>query len=79
MMTLTRPGTAQDDISLNTDTHIGTGPVMESRHIVAREGSELAETLRARGWRARSGWRSTTDTGDSIWYMRFEVPADGCV
>ncbi len=40
-------------------------------HVVAREGSELAERLRSRGWKATLGWRSETDEG-SIWLVRFE-------
>lgn len=37
--------------------------------IVVRDGSELAVRLRADGWVARSGWR--TSTGD--WLLRFET------
>ena len=41
------------------------------RVIIAREGSELAEALRAAGWVARAGWRTTND-GQSVWHLRFE-------
>ncbi len=40
--------------------------------VVAREGSELAEQLRASGWVARAGWRSAGDDGRSVWNLRFE-------
>jgi hypothetical protein len=46
------------------------------RVIVAREGTELAETLRATGWVARAGWRTTTTEGKSVWHLRFEVDAE---
>jgi hypothetical protein len=45
------------------------------RVIVAREGTELADTLRASGWVARAGWRTRTSEGDTIWHLRFEVPS----
>ena len=44
--------------------------------MVAREGSELATTLREKGWLARAGWRSTGDNGESVWYVRFQRPDD---
>ncbi len=40
--------------------------------IVAREGSALADQLRANGWVARAGWRTTGDTGQAVWHLRFE-------
>jgi len=43
------------------------------RAIVVREGTELAETLRASGWVARAGWRTTSPEGQSVWHLRFEV------
>ncbi len=46
------------------------------RVIVAREGTELAETLRASGWVARAGWRTTTTEDQSVWHLRFEVVSD---
>jgi hypothetical protein len=46
------------------------------RAIVAREGTELAETLRATGWVARAGWRTTTPEGKSVWHLRFEVTTE---
>jgi len=46
------------------------------RVIVAREGTELAETLRAAGWVARAGWRTRTTEGQSVWHLRFEVVTD---
>jgi hypothetical protein len=49
---------------------------IELRTIIAREGSALADLLRSRGWIVRSGWRSTTDTGASVWNLRFETPDD---
>jgi hypothetical protein len=49
---------------------------VELRTIIAREGSDLAELLRGRGWVVRSGWRGVTDTGDSVWNLRFETPDD---
>jgi hypothetical protein len=44
------------------------------RSLIAREGSELAAALRAGGWRASAGWRSTTDDGEEAWQIRFERP-----
>jgi hypothetical protein len=58
------------------DTIDGTEPMLEFRSIIAREGSDLAELLRGRGWVVRSGWRATTDDGDSVWHLRFETPED---
>ena len=49
---------------------------IELRTIIAREGSDLAELLRGRGWVVRSGWRGVTDSGDSVWNLRFETPED---
>jgi hypothetical protein len=46
------------------------------RVIIAREGTELADTLRATGWVARAGWRTTTNEGQSVWHLRFEVMND---
>lgn len=62
MTTLTTLDEMRDDISETTP-----------RVIVAREGTELAETLRATGWVARAGWRTTTNEGQSVWHLRFEV------
>ncbi len=53
---------------LHDDTSESTRRVM-----IAREGTELAETLRANGWIARAGWRTTTNEGQSVWHLRFEV------
>lgn len=44
------------------------------RTIVAREGSELAEALRAGGWVARAGWRTADADGRAAWQLRFERP-----
>jgi hypothetical protein len=55
----------QDDIN---ETLPGT--------IVAREGSELADILRQRGWVARLGWRSGSSSGRPVWFLRFEQPDD---
>lgn len=46
------------------------------RVIIAREGTDLAEALRAAGWVARAGWRSTTNEGQSVWHLRFEVVSE---
>lgn len=67
MTTLTTLDEMRDDISDNETT---------PRVIIAREGTELAETLRATGWVARAGWRTTTETGQSVWHLRFEVVND---
>jgi hypothetical protein len=64
MTTLTELDEMRDDISNHEPT---------PRVIVAREGTELAETLRATGWVARAGWRTTTTEGRSVWHLRFEV------
>lgn len=40
--------------------------------IVAREGSALAAQLRANGWVARAGWRTTDEDGQTVWHLRFE-------
>jgi hypothetical protein len=42
--------------------------------IVAPEGSELARSLRSRGWVARSGWRSRAAGQYAVWLVRFEPP-----
>ncbi len=42
--------------------------------IVAHEGSELATSLRSRGWVARSGWRSHPAGRPPVWLVRFEQP-----
>jgi hypothetical protein len=42
--------------------------------IVAREGTELANALRAGGWRVRAGWRGSDADGESVWHFRFERP-----
>lgn len=65
MTTLTQLDETRDDIS-------ETAP----RVIVAREGTELAATLRATGWVARAGWRTMTNEGQSVWHLRFEVVSD---
>lgn len=65
MTTLTQLDEMRDDISEATP-----------RVIVAREGTELADTLRATGWVARAGWRTTTNEGQSVWHLRFEVVSD---
>jgi hypothetical protein len=46
------------------------------RVMIAREGTELADTLRASGWVARAGWRTQTSEGETVWHLRFEVPSD---
>jgi hypothetical protein len=61
MTTLTQLDEMRDDTS-----------ELAPRVIIAREGTELAETLRAAGWVARAGWRTTVE-GQSIWHLRFEV------
>lgn len=43
-------------------------------HVIVREGSERAEHLRQRGWRATLGWRSETGSG-TVWMIRFEPAA----
>lgn len=40
-------------------------------YVVVREGSELAERLRSRGWKATLGWRSESESGP-VWLVRFE-------
>ncbi|HYI16889.1 MAG TPA: hypothetical protein VEX37_15935 [Thermomicrobiales bacterium] len=65
MTTLTQLDEMRDDISESTP-----------RVMVAREGTELAEALRASGWVARAGWRTTTTEGQSVWHLRFEVEND---
>jgi hypothetical protein len=64
MTTLTQLDEMRDDISESTP-----------RVMIAREGTELAEALRASGWVARAGWRTTTE-GQSVWHLRFEVEND---
>lgn len=64
MMTLTQLDEMRDETSDHE-----TAP----RVIIAREGTELAETLRTSGWVARAGWRTTTNEGQSVWHLRFEV------
>jgi len=49
---------------------------VELHTIIAREGSDLAELLRGRGWVVRSGWRGVSDSGDSVWNLRFETSDD---
>jgi hypothetical protein len=44
------------------------------RVIVAAEGSELADRLRASGWVARAGWRRHAAGRSPIWLVRFEYP-----
>lgn len=68
MMMLLRPGQAVEAESGEA--------MVEMTFIVAREGSELAATLRARGWTARSGWRSTHEHGRNVWHVRFQRPDD---
>jgi hypothetical protein len=46
----------------------------DTTFVTAREGSELASTLRANGWTARAGWRTSSDSGKSIWLVRFQRP-----
>jgi hypothetical protein len=67
MMTLTRP-------SLTAQAENG-GDVNDLTFVVAREGSELAMTLREKGWTARAGWRSRDDSGEPVWLVRFQRPA----
>jgi hypothetical protein len=64
MMTLLRPDQTEERTT------------EQPQHVVAREGSELAELLRERGWVARAGWRATTDAGAGVWYLRFEAPPE---
>lgn len=45
-------------------------------YMVAREGSELALTLREKGWAARAGWRTTGESGEQVWFVRFQRPED---
>lgn len=61
-----------DDSQFDTDIEA----TIELRAIIAREGSDLAELLRGRGWVVRSGWRGVADNGDSVWNLRFETPED---
>ena len=65
MTTLTKIDEKREDISETTP-----------RVTVAREGTELAETLRATGWIARAGWRTKTNEGQSVWHLRFEVDSE---
>jgi hypothetical protein len=65
MTTLTTLDEMRDDLSETTP-----------RVIVAREGTELADTLRATGWVARAGWRTTSEDGQSVWHLRFEIVND---
>lgn len=44
----------------------------------APEGSELASSLRSRGWVARSGWRSRPAGWPAVWLVRFEQPDHDC-
>lgn len=46
----------------------------DPRVIVAAEGSELANRLRASGWVARAGWRRHAAGHSPIWLVRFEYP-----
>jgi hypothetical protein len=63
MTTIVSPGQVIDDTREN---HV------DRRSIVARDGSELAQRLRATGWTARVGWRTVTESGDTVWFVRFE-------
>lgn len=51
------------------------GEMNDVTFVTAREGSELASALRANGWTARAGWRTSIDSGESIWLVRFQRPA----
>jgi hypothetical protein len=63
--------------TLIQETHTqGDEHARDLRSLVAREGTELAEALRARGWQARAGWRRVDDDGEPIWFVRFEQPAE---
>ncbi len=65
MTTLTELDEMRDDISESAP-----------RVMIAREGTELAEALRASGWVARAGWRTATTEGQSVWHLRFEVDTE---
>ena len=43
------------------------------RVIIARDGTELADRLRATGWIVRAGWRTTSHKGQSVWNLCFEL------
>jgi hypothetical protein len=61
--------------TLIQETHTeGNEQARDQRSLVAREGTELAEALRARGWQARAGWRRVDGDGEPIWFVRFEQP-----
>lgn len=65
MTTLTRLTEMHSDVCDST-----------TRVIIAREGTELANTLRTSGWVARAGWRSMTSSGEAVWHLRFEIVSD---
>jgi hypothetical protein len=46
----------------------------QAHAIVTQDSSELARTLRARGWVVRAGWRST-HRGESVWLVRLVDPS----
>lgn len=54
--------------------HEGSEQETDVTSMIAREGSELAQRLRASGWVARAGWRSSDATGRPVWHLRFEQP-----
>jgi hypothetical protein len=55
-----------------------TTAASQAHDIVTREGSDLDQALRARGWRVRSGWRST-HRGERVWLVRLVCPAGSWV
>ena len=65
MTTLTQLDEMRDDVSESNP-----------RVMIVREGTELADTLRAAGWVARAGWRTRTNEGQSVWHLRFEVESE---
>jgi hypothetical protein len=72
MMTLAQPDqNTLDGSELEPTLHSNTQPPCT---IVAREGTELANALRASGWQVRAGWRGSNADGATVWHFRFERP-----
>ena len=72
LQTLTRETMARINDQHNQYAISATPPIA----IVAPEGSELASSLRSRGWVARSGWRSRRAGTTPVWMVRFEQPLE---
>ena len=74
MMTLAQPNQNTLDGSELEPRIDGQIPPQPPCTIIAREGTELADALRAGGWRVRAGWRGSDADGVAVWHFRFERP-----